>query len=87
MWKIARSGLVASRARPIIETFGENVGTLTHEIFGLEVQGTGYHRTLTDLATEHGSYQEALQALNGQLGMEGKAILRALTQQPSPLMD
>lgn len=63
--------------QPILETFGENVGTLTTEVFGLEVTGTGFHAILQDLATEFPSYDQALGALEGQLGTEGRAILRS----------
>lgn len=37
VWKLRRSGAVAAVERPAIETFGENVGVLTREVFGLEV--------------------------------------------------
>lgn len=36
VWKIARHGRTFSAERPDIETFGENVGVLTREVFGLE---------------------------------------------------
>lgn len=76
--KIARSGNVSQVASPEIETFGENVGTLTHEVFGLEVSGTGFHRMLLDIALDSYNYEEAVAKLGGQLGHEGRAILRAL---------
>jgi predicted ATPase len=37
VWKIVRHGHIANAMRPAIETFAENVGILTKEIFGLEV--------------------------------------------------
>lgn len=76
--KIARSGNISQVASPDIETFGENVGTLTHEVFGLEVRGTGFHRMLMDIALDSDEYEDALARLKGQLGYEGRAILRAL---------
>ncbi len=79
VWKISRSGIVSSASRPEIETFGENVGTLTHEIFGLEVRGTGFHRLLAELALSGDGYDEILVKLQNQLGLEGRAILRALS--------
>lgn len=78
VWKIARSGNNTQVGRPDIETFGENVGTLIHEVFGLEVQGTGFHGLLKEIALDADSYDSGLSALSGQLGQEGRAILRAL---------
>ncbi|MFD0353693.1 hypothetical protein ACFVHW_08070 [Streptomyces sp. NPDC127110] len=41
MWKLRRYGNRFVGARPTMETFGENVGILTHEIFWLEVTDKG----------------------------------------------
>src|SRR5581483_11473983 len=46
VWKMRRSGAWVSMERPEAETFGENVGVLTREIFGLEVTKSGFHRML-----------------------------------------
>lgn len=78
-WKIDRTGDYIRVERPQIETFGENVGTLTNEVFGLEVTSTGFHRMLLDAANAHGTYELALASFDGQVGTEGKAILRAMT--------
>ena len=71
-----RFGLQASASRPDSETFGENVGTLTREIFGLEVLHSGFNQLLKTAAVASGSYSDALQSLGGQVGAEGKALLR-----------
>lgn len=78
VWKLQRSGSVLSADRPRRETFGENVGTLTDEVFGLEVTATGFHRMLFDAAQEHRDYSSALDCFEGQLGSEGRAILRSM---------
>ena len=78
VWRLQRSGDVIGIDRPQIETFGENVGTLTDEIFGLEVTATGFHKMLADAAAQAHSYEEALAQFDGQLGAEGRAILRAM---------
>ncbi|MDK7046806.1 AAA family ATPase, partial [Escherichia coli] len=46
VWKINRSRLSTESRRPDIETFGENVGILTREVFGLEVVKSGFHDLL-----------------------------------------
>ncbi|MEU5407419.1 AAA family ATPase [Nocardia asteroides] len=76
VWKLSRTGKVNAAARPDIETFGENVGILTDEVFGLEVSATGFHKMIMDVAADSSTYRGALARFNGQLGMEGRAILR-----------
>jgi hypothetical protein len=78
VWKLQRSGEVLAAERPQLETFGENVGTLTDEVFGLEVTATGFHKMLADTAAEAYDYDSALDTFRGQLGAEGRAILRAM---------
>lgn len=78
VWKLRRQGSFAKAERLEIESFGENVGLLTQEIFGLEVTEAGFHTLLNKIADGSDSYEEAIDKLNNQLGMEGKAILRNL---------
>jgi hypothetical protein len=51
VWTLNRTGNDLRVDRPRIETFGENVGVLTDDVFGLEVTGTGFHKMLADAAT------------------------------------
>lgn len=73
--------------QPQLETFGENVGTLTREVFGMEASSTGYHALLQELADQHTTYDAALSVLGGQLGGEGRAILRAMVAAKSRSRD
>jgi hypothetical protein len=73
---MTRSGSEVLVYRPTIETFGESIGILTSEIFGLEVVESGFHQFISDLANKHPTYQEAIGALDGKLGSVGRAILR-----------
>lgn len=71
--------LTASKAeRPTIETFAESVGVLSREVFKLELSQSGYHQLLGDLRHKFASYEDALGRLEGQLGAEGKAVLRGM---------
>lgn len=63
---------------PELETFGENVGTLTAAVFGLEVTRTGFYAMLQSVADEEADYPAALRRFENQLGAEGRAILRAM---------
>jgi predicted ATPase len=78
VWKLRRYGATAIAERLEIESFGENVGQLTQEIFGLEVTDSGFHNILRKTANESENYEEAISKLDNQLGQEGKAILRTL---------
>ncbi|QNK89825.1 ATP-binding protein [Sporosarcina sp. resist] len=75
---IKRAGKNCSFYRPEIETFGENVGTLTREVFGLEVTYSGFHGLLEKLVEEGNNYEEILGKFNGELGIEARTILRSL---------
>ncbi|MHB8177175.1 MAG: AAA family ATPase [Vulcanimicrobiaceae bacterium] len=75
-WKIRRSGSEVVTERPEIETFGENVGVLTREAFGLEVTYSGFHKMLSDAADNSLDYDVVVSKFNGQLGGEARAILR-----------
>lgn len=82
VWKLHRSGSRVTAKRPRLETFGENVGTLTDEVFGLEVTSTGFHKMLADASDEFGDYGAALESFGNQLGAEGRAILRSMIDTP-----
>ncbi|RMM44332.1 Phage Hau3 resistance protein [Pseudomonas syringae pv. aptata] len=76
-WIIHRIGKDVITSRPKIETFAENVGVLTSEVFNLEVAQSGFHDLLGKSVASGGTYEEILKKYNGQLGFEGKALLRA----------
>jgi len=79
VWKIYRVGKDVSKSKPDRETFAENVGVLTSEVFSLEVERSGFHELLANSVNEGATYQEIVDNLyGGQLGFEGRAILRAL---------
>lgn len=78
VWRIRRAGRQVAIERPKHETFGENVGELTHAIFGLEVTQSGFHKLLYDVVDKGLSYEEVLERFNNQLGNEARAIARSL---------
>ena len=75
---LRRSRLSANVDRPAGETFAENVGILTREVFGLEVSKSGFHDLLAHSVAEGKSYEEVEQEYQYQLGFEGKTILRSM---------
>lgn len=78
VWKLNRVRLEGRRDRPEIETFGENVGTLTREVFGLEVSKSGFHELLAAEVAAGKSYDGIANEYNHQLGAEARAVLLAM---------
>jgi predicted ATPase len=84
VWLLQRTGRSATAYRPSLETFGENVGLLTREVFGLEVSQAGFHSLLERAVKEvGGDYSAVLSYFDGQLGAEARAIARVLTASTS----
>jgi predicted ATPase len=75
---LRRTRLVMNVDPPEIETFAENVGTLTREVFGLEVSKSGFHDLLASSVNEGKSYEQIEEEYLNQLGFEGKIILRSM---------
>ncbi len=78
VWKVRRSGKKTVVERPDVETFGENVGILTREIFGLEVTASGFHNMLREAVEEYQNFDLVIDRFGGELGGEARAIVRAL---------
>ncbi|MYQ81638.1 MULTISPECIES: AAA family ATPase [unclassified Streptomyces] len=78
VWKITGWDDFRVPERPTIETFGENVGVLTHEVFGLEVMESGFHNELQRAVGRFGTYEAVLDHFGGQLGSEAKGLVRVL---------
>lgn len=75
---LRRTRLVANVDRPPINTFAENVGALTREVFGLEVSKSGFHDLLALSVNMGKSFDEIESEYQNQLGFEGKVVLRSL---------
>jgi len=78
VWKLRRNGRQVTAERPEVETFGENVGILTREVFGLEVTDSGFHKMLRDQVAQGRSFERILEHFQGRVGLEGQAIIRGL---------
>ena len=78
VWMIRRTGTRAISDRPEIQTFGENVGLLTREVFGLEVMQSGFHKMLRDAVGELPTYDQVIRRFDDELGDEARAIVQGL---------
>ncbi len=84
-WILRRMGWESFVDRPERETFGENVGILTREVFKLEVTKSGFHQLLEKTVEQPGAtYESVVEHFGNQLGAEAKAIIRSLVTQRDP---
>jgi predicted ATPase len=73
-----RSGDGVQVERPELETFAENLGALTREIFRVEVTESGHHALIAQVAQDAESLDEVLAKFGDNIGAEGRALARAL---------
>jgi predicted ATPase len=78
VWKLRRNGASANAEHLQSESFGENVGLLTREVFGLEVTHSGFHKLVSDATDELDTFDEVLASFNNELGMEAQVITHSL---------
>ena len=87
---LERDQHTTSVSNPLIETFGENVGRLTVEVFKLELLKSGYYATLEDLVREVVDNTFApsrseivdmvMEKIGAQVGLEGKMVISSLAR-------
>lgn len=77
-WVLTRFGEEMTYDRPAIETFAENVGTLTKEVFKLEMEQSGFHKLLKESVDEGLTFDDILKKFKKKIGFEGKAILMSM---------
>lgn len=65
---------------PAIETFGENIGVITQEVFNLDDGQTDWHDTLKQIAAQSGSLQQVEKLFGRQLGFSARSYIESLLQ-------
>ncbi|MGY8662432.1 AAA family ATPase [Bradyrhizobium sp. UFLA05-109] len=75
VWKLRRHGGGAVIERPEIETFAENVGRLTHEVFGLEVTQSGFYKMIAEAVVANDDFDDVISKFDGEVGLEGRALI------------
>jgi ABC-type transport system involved in cytochrome c biogenesis ATPase subunit len=78
VYKLIRTGERRRARRPKLETYGENVGILTHEIFGLEVMESGFYAEIEKAVAELETYEQVVARFEGRLGSEARGLIRIL---------
>lgn len=78
-WILQRAGHNTLAERPEIETFGENLGVLTRQVFGFEVTTAGFYKLIEEaVQNPFTDYEQIITNFGGNIGAEGRAIVRAL---------
>lgn len=93
VWALEKHGDHLNAERPSIQTFGATIGSLTNEVFRLEVTDSGFHNLLREAVRQLGEYRETEKStlgnhpddyeritneFEGQLGDEADILLRTL---------
>lgn len=78
VWILNRSGCHCSISRPRFETFGESYNSLVEEVFGLEIQKSGFHKMIADEVEKLSSYDELIEKFDNQLGTDADIVARTL---------
>ena len=81
VWKLRRHGGCAVAERVRAETFGENVGHLTHEVFGLEVTRSGFYKMIGEAIEKDDDFDSVNLKFGGEIGLEGRALISMLLAQ------
>lgn len=93
VWALEKHGDHLKAERPSIQTFGATIGSLTNEVFRLEVTDSGFHKLLREAVRQLGEnkkteksnlgiyvddYEKITNEFDGQLGDEADILLRTL---------
>ena len=81
VWKLDRAGRITQISRPRYETFGESYTKIVEDVFGLELQDSGFHKLITEEVNKSSSYEEFIAKFNNQLGSDADIIARTLFAQ------
>lgn len=75
---VKRAGAFTIAVSPKRETFGESIGLITAEVFGLNAEATDYHKVLDKLIREYGG-QDEIEALflNGRMSHQARSYVMA----------
>lgn len=80
-WILTRDRKYMSFDRPVIETFGENTGILSREIFRMELTDSSYYDLVRRTVLKKKNVEEVFEEFNNHLGSEARALVRILMDQ------
>ncbi|WP_336952378.1 AAA family ATPase [Sphingobium aromaticivastans] len=80
---LRRSDAGATVTTPRIETFGESIGEVTDEIFGLNSEVTNFHEILRRVAKRHKTLKEVEAQFDDGLSMQARAYVMSILDDDS----
>ena len=78
VYKLNRFGEFINVERPTNETFGEEIGILTSDVFGLELTESGFHKLLNEAVNKGYSYEQIIDEFDDKLSRGASSVLRIL---------
>lgn len=78
VWILNRSLTITKIDRPQINTYGESYNNLVKEVFGLELQKSGYHHLIEEYVNKETNYESFLERFDNLLGSDADIIARTL---------
>jgi hypothetical protein len=75
---LRRAGDRSTVVAPKIETFGESIGEVTDEIFGLHSEATGFHSILQRLVNRYKTLEAVEQQFDNGLSLQARAYVLSL---------
>ena len=78
VWMLDRRGGSWLSRRPDCETFGANFERLTTQVFGVEIEKSGFHKMLREAVVKSETLEDAKAMFTCDLGGEAHGILRTL---------
>ena len=78
VYKLNRFGELINVERPTNETFGEEIGILTSDVFGLELTESGFHKLLNEAVNKGYSYEQIIDEFDDKLSRGASSVPRIL---------
>lgn len=75
---IDRSGKKTTVKRPPRETFAENVGLLTYDVFSLALRESGFYSLFNEYVDKGMSFEQIIEEFNDNIGIEGRSVLLSI---------
>ena len=73
-----REGKSLKIENPIIKTYGENIGDLTHDIFKLEYEKSSFVHDIKEQVQNKDDIKDVFSYFHNQLGYEARALARQM---------
>ncbi len=80
-WILNRSSDQLKINRPTIKTFGENVGTITYDVFDLEVDKSGYMSVINQVLSQYDNFEDIITKFHDKLGNESYLRIASILYQ------